>query len=79
MRLDPFRFLGGVIGLAQLERGPVIDRGQPARELDLALDVELLRTLVAGIDPIRRPQRFKGCLVAIEPGRLALLAIPCEA
>jgi hypothetical protein len=43
--------------LAQLPGGAVVDRRQAAPEQDLALEVELLRGLVAAIDPPARDQR----------------------
>src|SRR5690606_40454655 len=67
------------LGIAERQRGAVIDRRQPAPERDLALEVELLRGLVAGVDAARRLQPLERRLIEREPGRLPLLAIGREA
>ena len=83
VRGDARGLLGGTLGCAQFERPAIVDRRQPASETDLALELELLLRLVAGIDPLRLAQRRKGAFVQREPLRLAGLAIgletqPCE-
>jgi hypothetical protein len=69
-RLEP-----GPLGVAQAQRGAVVHRRQSPPEQHLALEIELLRGLVGGIDPARRLQFGEPRLVAVEPCRLALLGI----
>jgi hypothetical protein len=78
VRGDALGFLGGALGCAQFQRSAIVDRRQPASETDLALELELLLRLVAGIDPARLAQRRKGAFVQREPLRLAGLAIGLE-
>ena len=69
------RLFGPMVGLGQAQRGAVIDRRQAAPQQHLALEVQLLRALVAAIDPARRDQPLDFALVKGEAGRLALLAV----
>ena len=79
VRCDPFGFLRCTILLAQCQGAAVVDRRQSAPELDLALQFEFLRRLVAGIDPRRFPQAFERRLVMRQPLGLALFAIGTKA
>ncbi len=61
------------------KRGAVVDRGLAARELALALQLELLRRLVGGIEPAARLQLLDGRGISGEAVRLADLCRPVEA
>jgi hypothetical protein len=61
------------------QRRAVVDRRLAARELHLALEIELLRRLIGGIDPAGFAQPLERRLVAVEPGRLAMLLVAGEA
>ncbi len=56
MRLAPFGFELRAFRVGELQRGAVIDRRLAAGELALALQLELLRRLVGGIEPAARFQ-----------------------
>ena len=75
VRLLSRRCLRCMIGLGQRQRGPVVDRRQPAPEQHLALELEFLRCLVAAIDPPRLDQPRKLPLIQIEPRRLPRLPV----
>ena len=69
----------GLLGRRQSERGTVIDRRRAALELQLALEGELLRRLVAGIEPAARLQPLRGLVVAVQAIGLARQLVPGEA
>src|SRR5690606_12552913 len=75
VRCDPFGFLRRALGRGKPERPAVVDRRQPATERDLALEVELLRRLIAGIDPLRRLQPLECLVIQRQPLRLPLLTV----
>ncbi len=79
MRRDPVRLQCGTLGVGQLERGTVVDRRQTASSQDLALEIELLRTLIGRIDPPRRAQIVEASFVESEPVRLAYRVVGGEA
>src|SRR3546814_16386400 len=56
----------------------LIDRGQPAREQDLAADLQLLGRLVTGIDAPRRLQPFELGFIEREQLRLPRRAVDIE-
>ena len=55
MGLAPFGLELRAVFLGQLQGGAVVDRRPPARELPLALELELVRRLIGGIE---RPLAF---------------------
>ena len=75
---DTVRLQGGAIGGGEVERGPVVDRRQPASGQDLALEIEFLRGLIGWIDPTGRAQFLEAALVQSEPIGLANGAIGDE-
>ena len=78
VRGDAFGFLRGAPVLAHRERRAVVDRRQAAAQRDLALQLQLLRGLVGGIDPACVLQLGKGVFIQVEPLRLAELGIGGE-
>ena len=60
MRIAAVRFEGFLLGLAEFQRLPAIDRRQPARQTQFAPELQLLRRLIAGIKQARRLQPL-GC------------------
>ena len=78
MRGDAFGFLRLALGHGQPERGAIVDGRQPAPQCNLAPDLEFLRGLVAGVDPAGFQHGIERGPVAIQAGRLALLAVPVE-
>ena len=65
VRLHPLPLQPRAIGIAERERGAIVDRRQAAAGGDLALEVQLLRALIGGIDPARGAQ----------PGELRLIEV----
>ena len=63
----------------ELQGGAVIDRRLAAGELALALELELLRRLVSGIEPPARFQLLDRLGIAVEAVRLAHLLGPLDA
>ena len=61
---------GAVVG-GEREGGAVVYRRQPARLLTLALAVELLGALIAGIEAARPAQPLRRLVIEGEPPRLA--------
>ena len=70
MRLAPFRLQPGAFLIAEGERGAVIDRRQATRELALALELQLVRRLVAGIEPPYFTQPLRHRVIKRETLRL---------
>src|SRR5688500_10059151 len=79
VRPAPLRLEPGAVTLVQLQRGAIVDRRLAAAELDLALEVELLRALISWIDASRLPQPLESGLVPTEARRLAMLLVRSEA
>lgn len=79
VRLSAFAFQARPVGVAELERSAFVDRRAALREQALALELELLRRLVAGIEAADRDQPVAGGIVVLQPVRLPLLARPIEA
>src|SRR4029078_7725840 len=79
MWLAPLGFEPGLVLLGQLQRRAVIDRGAAARELTLALKLELFGRLVAGINPPCPLQSLDGGIIQIEALRRADLPGPIDA
>ena len=79
MRPAAFAFEPRAIGVAELERGAVVDRRAALRQQALALELELLRRLVAGIEAADGDQPVAGRVVVRQPVHLPLLARPIEA
>ncbi len=79
VRLAALRLQRGPLGLAQAQRGPVVDRRLAAGELHLSPAVELLLGLVGGIEPPLRLQLVRHGAVAVEPRRLVVLLVPGQA
>ena len=75
VRRDAFGLLGGALRIRQRQRGAVVDRRQPAAQLDLALEIEFLRGLVRGIDAPVGAQFLERRFVGGEAQRLALLTV----
>ena len=69
----------GTRRVAELQRGAIVDRRQPAPEQHLTLEIELLRGLIGGIDAPRRAQFGKALLVQCAALGLAHLAVGGEA
>ena len=78
MGLATLRLELGPIGLGELQRGAVIDRRPPARELALALELQLLLRLVGRIEPAARLQLLDRVGVEREALGLLDLAVPGE-
>src|SRR5439155_20817024 len=78
MRLAPLAFEPGALGRRQRQGGPVIDRWQAALQLGLALQRQLLRRLVAGIEPAGRLEVLDRRVVMPCPRRLAVPLVPAE-
>ena len=74
VRLDASGFEARPLGVAQRERGAVVDRRQPAPGGDLAFEVELLRGFVRRVDAAGVAQRRKARLIERKARRLPLLA-----
>ena len=68
----------GPVGDCQRQSGAVINRRLAAAELDLALELQLLRRFPGRIDPARRAQPLERCFIGVEAGGLALLAVDIE-
>ena len=66
---------GGVIRLGEGERGAVVNRRQAPAQRDLALQIQLLRGLVAAIGPALGHQPGEFTLIQGETRGLALFAI----
>ena len=64
---------------AEGERGAVVDRRRAALELELALEGEFLRRLVAGIEPPARLQPLGRLGIALQAIRLARHLVPGKA
>src|SRR5262245_270465 len=79
MRLASLGFKARFVLLDQLERGAVIDRRTPARELTLALELEFLGSLIGGIKPPFPLQCLDRGVIAAETVRLAYLLRPIDA
>ena len=79
VRPAAFAFEPRAVGIAELERGAVVDRRAALREQALALELQLLGRLVAGIEPADRDQPVAGGVVVRQPVGLPLLARPIEA
>ena len=79
VRRDSVGFLCRAIFLAQGQGRAVIDGRQSAAELDLALQLQLLRGFVAGVDAAIRLQGLERRLVMRKPLGLTLLSIGLEA
>src|SRR4029077_5226400 len=93
-QIVPAYFLGGEIeapvrpaalalellacGIVEPERGAVIDRRLALREQALALELELLRRLVTGIESAGRDQPVARGVIARESVGLPLLGVPVE-
>ncbi len=75
---DAFRGEIRMLGLGQLQCRAVVDRRQAAPEQHLALEFQLLRSLVGAVDASLRNQPLEILLVELEARRLPLLAVPCE-
>ena len=75
MRLGSIGLFLRAFGIAQLEGSPVVDRGHPATQLDLALQIEFLCRFISGVDPPYRLQSLKCRFVFFQPVRLTFLAI----
>ena len=67
------------VGVGELQRRAVVDRRPALGEQTLALELELLRRLVAGIEPAGGDQRVARRVVVRQPVRLLLVARPIEA
>ena len=78
VRAPPLGLEPLALGIVELEAGTVVDGRQTARELALALAVELVLGLVAGIEPAPLFQALGRRLVARHARRLTLLALPGE-
>jgi hypothetical protein len=75
VRPPTFGFEPGPLGVAELQRGAIVDRRLAAAELDLALEVELLRGLVGRIDPAGGAQPLQRRIVTIEARALPMLLV----
>ena len=64
----------GAIRVGQRQRGAIVDRRQPAPQLDLALQLQFLRAFIRRIDPPRRDQFVEPRLIQREPVGLAHLS-----
>ena len=67
------------VGVGEFQRRAVVDRRPALGEQALALELELLRRLVAGIEPARGDELVARRVVVRQPVRLLLLARPVEA
>src|SRR3546814_16884075 len=67
------------LGLGEGEGGAVVDRRPSGGQRHLALQTQLLRRLVAGIETSRRLQARGGGGVAVAPLGLPRLLVPLEA
>src|SRR3546814_11994704 len=67
------------LGLGEGEGGAVVDRRPSGGQRHLALQTQLLRRLVAGIETSRRLQARGGGGVAVEPLGLHRLLVPLAA
>jgi hypothetical protein len=76
VRAPPFCSEGRALVLRQLQAAAVVDRRQAERELALALAVELVLGLVAGVEPPAALQLLGKRRIALQARRLALLQRP---
>ncbi len=79
MRATALAFQPRPVGVAQSQRRPVIDRRPALGEQPLALEVELFRRLVAGIETAGGDQSVARRVVVRQPLGLPLLQRPVEA
>ena len=75
MRRNAFGFLGRALLFFELQCTAIVDWRQPAPQLHLALQLQLLCSLVCGIHAARLFQLLKCGVIAIQPLRLAFLAV----
>ena len=79
MRLSAFRFQPRAIDVGEFQRGTVVDRRPSLGQQPLALELQLLRRLIARVEPAGRDQGIARGIVFGQPVGLAFLAIPAEA
>ncbi len=76
VRLTPLRLEPRPLGSVELETRPIVDGRAPGRELTLALALQLVLGLVAGIKASLLFEEKCRRLITVQSRRLALLACP---
>ncbi len=79
VRLAARRLQRRAFGFGQAQGRAIVNRRRAARDLQAALALQLVRRLVAGIEPPGLLQPFRGGLIEREPLRLAELAVRRDA
>ncbi len=69
-------FERGDLGFGQAQGGAVVDGRQPARQLNLAAAIQLLRRVIGRIQTSRLLQPIGGVVIPVEPLRLIVALVP---